>query len=66
MLQTLLPATAALAGVVLLILFAGWAARTIRLARPPGSGRMRVVESLHLDPRANSSWSPATAAPCCS
>ena len=51
MTQTLLSASFALAGVLLLILLAGRVARFTRLGRRPGSSRLRVVESLALDTR---------------
>jgi flagellar protein FliO/FliZ len=44
-------AGAALAGVILLILLAGRAAKATWFGRIQGSGRMRLVESLALDPR---------------
>ena len=51
MIQTLLSASLALAGVVLLIVLAGRVARMTRLGRNAGSGRLRIVESLALDTR---------------
>jgi flagellar protein FliO/FliZ len=51
MTQTLLSASLALAGVLLLIVLAGRVARMTRLGRNPDSGRLRIVESLALDTR---------------
>jgi flagellar protein FliO/FliZ len=51
MIQTALTAGAALAGIVLLILFAGRAAKATRFGRSQINGHMRVVESLALDTR---------------
>ena len=49
--QTIASAFAALAGVVFLVLLAGRLARNTRFGRLPPGGRMRVAESLALDPR---------------
>ncbi len=51
MIQTILTAGAVLAGIVLLILLAGRAAKATRFGRSQAGGRMRVVESLALDTR---------------
>ncbi len=48
---TMLSAVAALAAVLLAVLLAGRGARMLRLARPGGTGRLRVLETLALDPR---------------
>lgn len=48
---SILSAIAALAAVLLLVLLAGRAARMTRFARPGGGGRLRVQETLALDPR---------------
>lgn len=49
--SSLLTAAAALAAVVAIILLAGRLARLTRLARPGTPGRLRVQQSLALDPR---------------
>jgi flagellar protein FliO/FliZ len=51
MIQTVVSAVAALAGVLLLILFAGRVAKGHWFVRAQGAGRMRVIESLALDTR---------------
>ncbi len=48
---TWITATAALAGVVALILLAGRLARRAGLASPRGGGRLRIEESIALDAR---------------
>jgi flagellar protein FliO/FliZ len=48
---SILSAIAALGGVLLVVLLAGRGARMIRLARHGGVGRLRVQETLALDPR---------------
>jgi flagellar protein FliO/FliZ len=48
---SILSAIAALAAVLLVVLLAGRGARMLRLARPGGAGRLRVQETLALDPR---------------
>lgn len=48
---TWITATAALAGVVALILLAGRLARRAGLAPPRGGGRLRIEESIALDAR---------------
>ncbi len=49
--STIISAIAALAAVLLAVLLAGRGARMLRLARPGGTGRLRVLETLALDPR---------------
>jgi flagellar protein FliO/FliZ len=51
MTQTMITASAALAGVLLLILLAARVVRVTRFGRAHGGGRLRVEESLALDPR---------------
>jgi flagellar protein FliO/FliZ len=48
---SLLTAAAALGAVLLLVLLAGRLARRTRFARAGGTGRLRIEESLALDPR---------------
>ncbi len=50
-LSTILSAIAALAAVLLAVLLAGRGVRMLRLARPGSAGRLRVLETLALDPR---------------